>query len=135
MQGKLIAVALLCLHIEISSLWAEFVNKKRCISVRLVFYRNNFPSEHNTHFIVQHCAQYWVQYISDRGDLVTILESFVTYICNFRQPLVTSSLVIHWWITVNIVILYLSTFKLVKTVIKFIDILSNCKLGRTKRSN
>ena len=77
----------------------------------LVFYRNNFPSEHNTHFIMQHCSQYWVQYISDRGDLVTILESFVTYIYNFRQPLVTSSLVIHGWVTVNVVILYLSTFK------------------------
>ena len=30
-QGKFIAV-----HIETSSLWAEFVNKNRCISVRLV---------------------------------------------------------------------------------------------------
>ena len=26
-----------CLHIETSSLWAEFVNKNRCISVRLLF--------------------------------------------------------------------------------------------------
>jgi len=26
----------LCVHIETSSLWAEFVNKNRCISVRLV---------------------------------------------------------------------------------------------------
>ena len=29
MQGKL--------HIETSSLWAEFLNKSKCISVRLVF--------------------------------------------------------------------------------------------------
>ena len=37
MQGKLIAVAqTLCVHIETSSLWAEFVNKNRCISVLLV---------------------------------------------------------------------------------------------------
>ena len=38
MQGKLIAVVycILCVHIETSSLWAEFVNKNRCISVRLV---------------------------------------------------------------------------------------------------
>ena len=37
MQGKLIAVA--CtqrIHIETSSLWTEFVNKNRCIIVRLV---------------------------------------------------------------------------------------------------
>ena len=27
---------LLCVHIKTSSLWAEFVNKNRCISVRLV---------------------------------------------------------------------------------------------------
>ena len=35
MQGKLIAVVY-CVHIETSSLWAEFVDKNRCISVRLV---------------------------------------------------------------------------------------------------
>ena len=34
MQGKLIAVAYT--HIETSSLWAEFANKNRCLSVRLV---------------------------------------------------------------------------------------------------
>ena len=27
---------ILCVHIETSSLWAEFINKNRCISVRLV---------------------------------------------------------------------------------------------------
>ena len=36
MQGKLIAVGILCVHIETSSLWAEFVNKNRCLSVHLV---------------------------------------------------------------------------------------------------
>ena len=37
MQGKLIAVVYtLRIHIETSSLWAEFVNKNRCISVHLV---------------------------------------------------------------------------------------------------
>ena len=37
MQGKLIVVVILCVHIETGSLWAEFVNKNRCISdVRLV---------------------------------------------------------------------------------------------------
>ena len=36
MQGKLIAVAYTRVHIETSSLWAEFVNKNRCITVRLV---------------------------------------------------------------------------------------------------
>ena len=34
---KVNCVAILCVHIETSSLWAEFVNKNRCISlVRLV---------------------------------------------------------------------------------------------------
>ena len=32
MQGKLIALSILCVHIETSSLWAEFVNK-RCIII------------------------------------------------------------------------------------------------------
>ena len=36
MKGKLIAVAYTLVNIETSSLWAEFVNKTRCISVRLV---------------------------------------------------------------------------------------------------
>ena len=36
MQGKLIAVYSACVHIETSPLWAEFVNKNRCISVSLV---------------------------------------------------------------------------------------------------
>ena len=41
MQGKLIAVvytlrSAYILKVETSSLWAEFVNKNRCISVRLI---------------------------------------------------------------------------------------------------
>ena len=36
MQGKLITVRILCVHIETSFLWAKFVNKNRCISVRFV---------------------------------------------------------------------------------------------------
>ena len=36
MQGKL-QLRILCVHIETSSLCAEFVNKNRCISVRLVY--------------------------------------------------------------------------------------------------
>jgi hypothetical protein len=36
MQGKLNAVAYTLHNIETSSLWAEFVNKNRCISVCLV---------------------------------------------------------------------------------------------------
>ena len=34
-QGKLIAVAYTLRNIETSSLWVEFVNKNRCLSVRL----------------------------------------------------------------------------------------------------
>ena len=42
MQGKLIVVAIVCVHIETNSLWVEFVNKNRCISVRLVPEEVNF---------------------------------------------------------------------------------------------
>jgi len=44
---------ILCVHNETSSLWAEFVNKNRCISVRLVSWRlkalnfNNFDNSQN----------------------------------------------------------------------------------------
>ena len=38
MQGKLIAVAYtLRIYIETSSFFSEFVNRNRCISVRLVY--------------------------------------------------------------------------------------------------
>ena len=37
---------ILCVHIKTSSLWAEFVNKNRCISVRLV-------SEKDKHLILK----------------------------------------------------------------------------------
>ena len=33
---KVKQLCILCVHIETSSLWAEFVNKNRCLSVRLV---------------------------------------------------------------------------------------------------
>ena len=54
---------ILCVHIETSSLWAEFVNKNRCISVRLVseevksikFY--NFDNSHNSFL--------WTEYFID----------------------------------------------------------------------
>ena len=45
---------ILCLHIKTSSLWAEFVNKNRCISVRLVSQEvksikfDNFDNLHNS---------------------------------------------------------------------------------------
>ena len=39
-QGKLIAVAIYSAYIETSSLWAEFINKNRCISVSLVSEEN-----------------------------------------------------------------------------------------------
>ena len=62
MQGKLIAVVF-CVHIETSSLWAEFVNKNRCINVGLVFEEvksikfDNFDNSHNS-FI-------WPEYFID----------------------------------------------------------------------
>jgi len=40
---------ILCVHIETSSLWAEFVNKNRCISVRLVSEEVKSLSFDNSH--------------------------------------------------------------------------------------
>ena len=59
MQGKLIAVV----HIETSSFWAEFVNKNRCISVRLVSEEvksikfDNFDNSQNSFL--------WLEYFID----------------------------------------------------------------------
>ena len=48
---------MLCVHIETSSLWAEFVNKNRCISVRLYLRRIkafNFDNFDNSCIIVSY---------------------------------------------------------------------------------
>ena len=50
---KVICGRVLCVHIKTSSLWAEFVNKNRCIRVRLVSeevkaFFDNFDNSHNS---------------------------------------------------------------------------------------
>ena len=66
MQGKLIAVVF-CVHIETSSLWAEFVNKNRCISVRLVSEEvksikfDNFDNSHNSSLRPEYFIDFYVK--------------------------------------------------------------------------
>ena len=60
----------LCVHIETSSLWAEFVNKNRCISVRLVSEEvksikfDNFDNSHNSflwpEFFIDFLSERWI---------------------------------------------------------------------------
>ena len=56
-------------HIETSSLWAEFVNKNRCISVRLVSEEDknlifdNFENSHNS-FLK---PEYFIDYFCENG--------------------------------------------------------------------
>ena len=55
MRGKLIAVAYsLHIHIETSSLLEVFVNKNRCISVRLVSEEDFYPQFNFEHFDNSH---------------------------------------------------------------------------------
>ena len=54
MQGKLISVVcIICVHIETNSIWAEYVNKIRCMRVCLVSKRGlkalNFDNFDNSH--------------------------------------------------------------------------------------
>ena len=55
---------ILCVHVETSSLWVEFVNKNRCISVRLGSEEvksirfDNFENSHNYSFL-------WLEYFID----------------------------------------------------------------------
>ena len=59
---------ILCVHIKTSSLWADFVNENRCISVRLVSEEvkalnlDNFDSSHNSFL----CPEYFVDYLCER---------------------------------------------------------------------
>ena len=71
-KGKLILRScILCVHIETSSLWAEFVNKNRCISVRLVSEEvksikfDNFDNSHNSflwpEYFIDFLCERWIQ--------------------------------------------------------------------------
>ena len=61
---------ILCVHIETSSLWAEFVNKNRCISVRLVSEEvkalnfDNFDNSHNSflwpEYVIDYLCERWI---------------------------------------------------------------------------
>ena len=59
---------ILCIHIETSSLWAEFVNKNRCISVRLVSEEvksikfDNFHNSHNSFL----WPEYFIDFLCER---------------------------------------------------------------------
>ena len=56
---------ILCVHIETSSLWAEFVNKNRCISVRLVSEEVkalNFDNSHNSFL----WPEYFIDFLCER---------------------------------------------------------------------
>jgi len=59
---------ILCVHIETSSLWAEFINKNRCISVRLVLRRlkafnfNNFDNSHYSFL----WPEYFIDFLCER---------------------------------------------------------------------
>ena len=61
-------LCILCAHIETSSLWAEFVNKNRCISVRLVSEEvksikfDNFDNSHNSFL----SPEYFIDYFCER---------------------------------------------------------------------
>ena len=59
---------ILFVHIETSSLWAEFVKKNRCISVRLVSEEvksikfDNFDNSHNSFL----CPEYFIDFFCER---------------------------------------------------------------------
>ena len=54
---------ILCVHIETSSLWAEFVNKNRCISVR--FYSRRLKAFNFDDFDNSHNSFLWPEYFID----------------------------------------------------------------------
>ena len=54
---------ILCVHIETSSLWAEFVNKNRYISVRLV--SEEVKSIKFDNFVNSHNSFQWPEYVID----------------------------------------------------------------------
>ena len=68
-------MCILCVHIETSSLWEEFVNKNRCISVRLVSEEDikayNFDNSHNSFL--------WPEYFKD-GSHVRLWHPSSVYI-------------------------------------------------------
>ena len=73
---------ILCVHIEISSLWAEFVNKNRCISVRLVSEKVKiikFWLSHNRFL----CPEYFIDFLCERW---IPCQSLTSVLCLHYRP-------------------------------------------------
>ena len=98
---------ILCVHIKASSLWSEFVNKNKCLSVRLYLRRikalnfDNLDNSHNSflwqEYVINFLCERWIPCIENRiyieGNLleksvkrpfcctVSILQVYFTYLC------------------------------------------------------
>ena len=70
---------ILCVHIETSSLWAEFVNMNRCISVHprriKVFNFVNFDNSHNSFL----WPEYLIDYFCENGFHVRLWHPYCVF--------------------------------------------------------
>ena len=87
---------ILCVHIENSSLWVEFVNKNRCISVSLVskevFNLDNFDNPHNSFL----WPEYFIDYSCKNGFHVRLWQPPCVYFSTHRQYTAVQ-ICIHLW--------------------------------------
>ena len=92
---------ILCVHTETSSLWVEFVNKNRCISVRLVSEEvksikfDNFDNSNNSFL--------WPEYFTDffmwKMDPMSGCNIRLVFTLPPRDSTLQYNRCVHFWIT------------------------------------
>ena len=81
-NARKLQLCILCVQIETSTLWAEFVNKNKCISVRLVSEKDkelNFENFNNLHKSFQ-WLEYFIDFYVKDGSHVRPWHPFCVYI-------------------------------------------------------
>ena len=89
-----------CVHIETSSLWAEFVNKNRCITVRLVYTRRlkalNFDNFYNSHYSFL-WPEYFIDYFMWKMDPMSGLDIRLVFTLQPRDSTLQYKRCVHFW--------------------------------------
>ena len=100
MQGKLMQLRILYVHIETSSLWAEFVNKNRCISVS---YPRRLKALNFDNFDNWHNSFLWPEYFIDSFmwtvDPMLGFDIRLVFTLPFRDSTLQYKRCVHLWNT------------------------------------
>ena len=90
---------ILCVHIKTSFLWAEFVNKNRCISVRLLSEEvksikfDNFDNSHNSFL----WPEYFIDFLMKKMDPMSGFNNRLLFTLPSRDSKLQYIRCVHFW--------------------------------------